>query len=176
MTEQEKEQYFKEIFKRNYQKLFLYALYLVGSEEDARDIVSDVFRKLLENYPSVLISKVDSWLFIATKTRCIDITRHRKRNQDFIKYYLEHNDVTESTFDTYDQRLDAIIEVIGQLPEKTKHVMEFCYLEDMTYKEAGELLGLQPSGVKKHVLKGLQTIRERFNIDYKKGQAPKAGK
>ena len=173
MTEQEKDLYFKEIFKRNYEKLFLYALYIVGNDEDARDIVSDVFRKLLENLPVVMLSQVDSWLFITTKSRCIDMIRHRKHVSEFAKYYLESNDVNASTLSSYDERLDAIIEVISTLPEKTRSVMELCYLENLTYKEAGDMLGLKPSGVKKHILKGLQAIRERFNVSYKKGQEPK---
>ena len=173
MTEREKDLYFKEIFQRNYEKLFLYALYLIGNGEEARDIVSDVFRSLLENLKVVLLSKVDSWLFVTTKSRCIDCIRHRKHINVFAKYYLENNDVNAFTLDCYDERLDTIIEIINQLPDKTRHIMELCYLEDMTYKEAGELLNLKPSGVKKHILKGLQYIREHFHVSYKKGKEPK---
>ena len=156
MTEQEKELYFKEIFKRNYQKLFLYALYLTGDEEEARDIVSDVFRRLLENLQTVLLSSVDSWLFVTTKTRCLDWVRHQKCVHNFAKYYIEQDDVNVNTFDEYDERLDGVLTIMLQLPEKTRRVMELCYLEDMSYKETGEMMGLQASGVKKHILKGLQ--------------------
>ena len=173
MTESEKNLHFQEIFKRNYQKLFLYALYLTGNEEDARDVVGDVFRRVLENYHGVLLSQVDSYLFTATKSHCIDLIRHRKRTHEFVKYYNGQNDLDEQTFESYDQRLDDILETIHAMPEKTRRVMELCYLEDMTYKEAGELVGLAPSGIKKHILKGLQTIRQKFNVNYKKGAAPK---
>ena len=173
MTEQEKELYFKEIFKRNYKKLFLYALYMTGNQEEARDIISDVFRKFLETYHTILYSSVDSWLFITTKTRCIDWMRRQKRVHEFAKYYVVQNDVSENTLDEYDQRLETVLQVMGTLPEKTRRVMELCYLEEMSYKETGEVMGLQPNGVKKHIMKGLQAIRSYFNVDYKKGQGPK---
>ena len=173
MTEREKDLYFKDIFKRNYQKLFLYALYMTSNEEDARDIVGEVFRKVLENYQNVELDYADFYLFISTKSQSIDFIRHRKRNTDMMKHYIEDTDVNEYNLDSYNQRLDDILEVIHTMPEKTQHIMKLCYLEDMTYKEVGEVTGLAPSGVKKHILKGLRTIREKFNVNYKKGQAPK---
>lgn len=172
MTEREKISYFKEIFKRNYQRLFLYALYMTSNDEDARDIVGEVFRKVLENYERIALDNIDSYLFISTKSQSIDFIRHRKRNTEMMKYFLEHNEVNERSFDSYNEKLDAILEVIHTMPDKTQQIMKLCYLEDMTYKEVGELTGLAPSGVKKHILKGLKTIREKFNVNYKKGKAP----
>ena len=68
-----------------------------------------------------------------------------------------------------EERIKMIMAIIDKLPPLTQKVMELCYIEKKRYRETAEILGLSESGVRKHIMKGLDTIRKHFSVRYKKG-------
>lgn len=59
--------------------------------------------------------------------------------------------------------------LIENMPPTTRLVMEQCYLYKKKYKDVAEMTGLSESGVRKQIMKGLDTIRSFFSVKYKKG-------
>ena len=41
---------FESLYRENYSRMYFFSLTIVGEEESARDIVSDVFSKVWDNY------------------------------------------------------------------------------------------------------------------------------
>lgn len=66
-------------------------------------------------------------------------------------------------------RIVTIMRLIEEMPSLTRTVMEQCYVYKKMYREVAQLTGLSESGVRKHVMKGLNIIREHFSVKYKKG-------
>ncbi|MDY6240592.1 MAG: sigma factor, partial [Prevotella sp.] len=61
---------FDNLFKRAYPKLFFYARSIVGNEDDAEDVVEDVFLELWRRRDSVEWGdKIDAYLYRAVFTR-----------------------------------------------------------------------------------------------------------
>jgi len=170
MTSEERDTNFETIFKSNYQRLFSYATYMIGEAEQARDAVADVFEHAWSSYATVRLDDIDNYLFLCTRNRCLDALRHRQVMHDFSQKCLGQAEMTIAEWDEYDERLDKIMAIIDQMPAKTRFIMQQCYLQENTYKDVGEITGLSQSGVKKHIMKGLDIIRNYFLVNYKKGQ------
>jgi RNA polymerase sigma-70 factor (ECF subfamily) len=68
-----------------------------------------------------------------------------------------------------EERIAAIMKLIDEMQEPTHTIMEQCYLYKKKYKEVAQMVGLTESGVRKHIMKGLDKIRAFFNVKYKKG-------
>lgn len=173
MTTEERDSNFEQIFKGHYQSLFSYALFMTEDAEQAKDTVNDVFERLWRVYASVRLDGIGNWLFMCVRNKCLDFLRRQQMARGFAQSKLEACDETISEWEEHDERLDTILALIGSMPPQTRFVMEQCYLQERTYKEVGELLGMSQSGVKKHIMKGLETIRNYFSVNYKKGQGPK---
>lgn len=172
MTAKERDLHFECLFKDNYQRLYTYATFMIGDAEHARDLLGDVFERLWKSYLTVEIESAADWLFLCTRNKCIDSIRHQQVRRDYAESIKQQvTDISE--WETYDERLDIINKLIKEMPAQTKFAMEQCYLMERTYKEVGGIMGLSESGVKKHIMKGLQIIREYFSVKYKKGQGLK---
>lgn len=173
MTKEERDYNFESIFKDNYQRLFSYAVCMTNDAEQAKDLVSDVFEQLWTTYASVRLDSIDSWLFLCVRNKCLDFFRHQKTVRDYVQTRVSAVATTLTEWEEYDERLDTINALIKKMPPQTKFAMEQCYLMENTYKDVGEIMGLSQSGVKKHIMKGLEIIRNHFLVNYKKGQGPK---
>lgn len=49
---------------------------------------------------------------------------------------------------------------LGELEEKTRHILEFVFLQDLTQKETAELLGVSIITVSRHLKKGIQLLQK----------------
>lgn len=67
-----------DLYRENRYKLFIHANNLINDEENAKDIVNDVFCSILEN--ENLKENSDDilpLLFVMVKNKCIDFLRHK---------------------------------------------------------------------------------------------------
>lgn len=159
---------FKTLFEQYYSKLYYEAVSIVGDEEDAQDIVSDFFASLWEHYDIDSLPYNHTYLYRGVQRRCLDFIKHNKVKDKFNKFYLT---TTLSLFyddETEDERLKKIEQVIDQMPERTRFVVDKCYMEGLKYAEVAALLNISRDGVRKHITKALNLLRSAFSEDKKK--------
>lgn len=160
---------FEQFFRCNFEKLHLYALHLINDEEVSRDIVSDAMEYVWNHFSD---RDADKWLRYSVsfvRNRCLDHIRRKavhKKYADFFKYAVEHKDTIGYSED--DERLKDINAVIDTLRPKTRLVLQECYINRKSYKEVADELEISTSGVKKHIITALKTIREEIAKKYKK--------
>ena len=69
---------FEKIFDDNYRRLIFHALRFVDSQQEAEDIVSDVFYELWKKIDCLdLNSGITSYLYRAVSTRALNVIRHK---------------------------------------------------------------------------------------------------
>ena len=69
---------FEKLFDDNYRRLIFHALRFVDSQEEAEDIVSDVFYELWKKIDCLdLNSGITSYLYRAVSTRALNVIRHK---------------------------------------------------------------------------------------------------
>ena len=57
---------------------------------------------------------------------------------------------------------ETLRNVVAQLPEKRRAVFEMCFLEDLTYREAAEVLGISIKTVENQMAAALKVLRVAF--------------
>ena len=138
---------FKTLYKSYYSKLMRFARYYTLCEEDAENIVQDVFVLLWEKKAAtenkVLLA---SYLFTMVKNRCLDYLKHKSVVEEY-KLYIEENHYHEVRFkigslqgvDTDvldDDALRALIaNAMDTLPPRCREIFIKGKLEGMKYKE-----------------------------------------
>ena len=69
---------FEKLFDDNYRRLIFHALRFVDSQEEAEDIVSDVFYEFWKKIDCLdLNSGITSYLYRAVSTRALNVIRHK---------------------------------------------------------------------------------------------------
>lgn len=152
---------FENIYRRLYPRLFLYAHDFIGDEEACRDIVADVFMKFWDVRDSVRTDTVEAYLRTSVRNACMMYFRKSDRFEEYAMYMRLSAEEMES-IDAVDESVDELLKAIDRLPQRTRHILEQCYLHDKSYREVGDMLGITADGVKKHIVKAYAFIREYF--------------
>ena len=141
-------------------RLFVLALYIVEHEENAKDIVQDLFVDFWENriYEKINVS-IEHYLYRAVKNKAITL----KKKQTYIasaKRELPYS-VFENGYGALDnnelsKELDA---AIHQLPPMSSKVFQLHYINHLSYKEISLKLGISHSTISTHMDRALKKLR-----------------
>lgn len=163
---------YKLLFRRYYANLLFYATRIVG-EEEAEDVVQDVFTELWRRQAIVEVGEqIQAFLYRAVYTRALNVLKHRdiqnsyeavlmdihKRRVEF--YQPDSNDVVKRIEDCELRR--QLTEAINELPDKCKTVFKLSYLHDMKNKDIAEAMGISLRTVEAHMYKALKLLRDRL--------------
>lgn len=164
---------YQTIFRRYYPSLIFYASRLVG-EEDAEDVVQDVFVELWRRQNNIEIgTQIQAFLYRAVYTRALNVLKHRnvedgycaamkEINQRRAEFYQPDNNEVIRRIEDRELRKE-IYNAINELPDKCKEVFKLSYLHDMKNKEIADTLGVSLRTVEAHMYKALKYLRSRLN-------------
>ena len=159
MTE-EKEQRMERLFHDLYEQMYRFAFALLHGNEEARDVVSDVFSRLWDKQ----LVPDRAYLMQSVKNACINLIG-RKRRGERLKRLVplsEGKGAGEEPSRLEERWLAAVDSIDHDLTYQTASVIRLCYREGMSYKNTAEELGISVSAVNKHIVKGLRTLREKL--------------
>lgn len=143
-------------------KIYGYVLKRVGKVEDAEDVTSVVFEKVLVNIETFDEDKASfsTWIYRIALNCITDFYRSRgRKKEDAIDDAAFH--AKASTGDGL-ERLDIqmfVIELVRQLPMKYQEAVTLRYFGDMRVLEVAEALGISETAASKRILRGLDQMK-----------------
>ena len=143
-------------------KIYSYVLRRVGRVEDAEDVTSTVFEKVLVNLDSYDGSKASfaTWIYRIALNCITDFYRSRgRRKEDATDDSILR---TRSGGDSGIERLDSyisVVELLGRLPPKYQEAVTLRYFAGMRVIEVAETLGITETAASKRILRGLDELR-----------------
>ena len=157
---QAKEQQFKELFLSEYGRMYKAAYILLGDEDEAKDVVQDIFAKLWAGTAPIKEESKKTFLLTCVRNRCLNIIAQRQTHQESITFLMPA--VIES--EAYDEKIvDAVNRYVDErLTPQTSRIIKMHYNEDLSYKEISHSLGISLSAVNKHIVQGLRKLRLTF--------------
>lgn len=154
---------FGKIYKIFAPILYQRLLRLLKDTDTVEEILQDTFLKLWEKRGQIDPEQVfTTYLYRIADHLAIDVFRRISRDKALqqelwastISFYLH----TEETFLAKEQR-QLISTAIEQLPPKRKQILILCKLEDKSYQEVAELLGISVSTVSNQLVKAIKEIK-----------------
>jgi RNA polymerase sigma-70 factor (ECF subfamily) len=143
-------------------KLYGYLLVNVNNEEVAKDILQDVFLKVIEKkelYKSD--NNYQGWVFRITKNMLIDYFRKNKTHNE-LQVVMDNKVSFEDLPETYKDLMPALDEFINNLPSKYKEPLILSDIEGMNQKQIAEKLSLSLSGAKSRIQRARKILKENF--------------
>lgn len=160
---------FEELYISHYARMKRFAQEYVIREEDAENIVHDIFVEVLEkNIDLTSIVNLSGYLFMTLKNKCIDFLRRKTVEQNFISEMLkEYNQTLKlklTSLESLDNKLlsnediDTILHnAIDSLPEKCREIFIMNKLEGKKQKTIANELNIS-----------IHTVESQMSIAYKK--------
>ena len=164
------EMVFREIMECWYSRLFNFASGYLNNEENAKEVVQDVFLQLWDHRKKLADNtSLNAYLFTLTRNRCIDLIRRERLMLQFrADKQEEYMQLTENYHALSDPILDKIFalelqseidKTVDCLPEQCRKVFVMSRAHGMKNREIGSLLNLSEKTVESHLTKALRTIR-----------------
>lgn len=164
------DQAFAEIYRRYNGVLFLHAYRMLGDQEEAKDILQELFTSLWFNRKELrLHTSLSAYLYKALRNRVLDAIAHKKVEQKYIDSLAAFIEKGEWLTDQQvrEKELTVLIErEVSLLPPKMREVFEMSRNTDLSYKEIAEELHISDKTVKKQVSNALHILREKLDLAF----------
>lgn len=165
-------EHFAELVNRYRDPIYSLALHLTGDPEEARDLAQQSFVKafcaLARFRPGY---KFSSWLYTIAANLCRSYLRKQKHRPLSIETSFTDPEalpsaaaVTESPADVHgrDELRRLVLSAVNGLPTKYRVVVVLRHLNDLSYKEIGEILKLPPTTVEHRLRTAREMLRQRL--------------
>ena len=131
---------------------------LLYDDEEARDVVSEVFSTLMKS--DVAPRNTESYLLMSVRNRCMNLLEHKSVRAKFEQaYMMEMKSEPQSTDD--DDRLREVMDYAERnLTEQTLRVFRLRHLQGMKYQEIADELGISRVMVYKHLAQAMDRMKE----------------
>ena len=138
---------------------YRYAFHFMRNEEDAKDIVQDVFEKLWINRKKIDLERVKSWLYKCAHNAMINFLNKKSRTRYMDSQSLpERPSMPDSTFESQ-QMVERIVNI---LPPIQKSIILLRDIEVYSYDDIGQILDLSPSQVKVYLFRARMKIKKQL--------------
>ena len=172
----------KELFKNIYysyrKQMVSVAIPILKNDEDAEDVVEDVFLRIAQKYFDIIRSienetDLRNYLLKATKNTAINELKSKKKDNMSLDTVSEYNigeikELSDSIFIEvlcnkidYDQILDAI----KNLSEKYRYVLYYHFVMELTVPQTAKILNQSVPTTKKQIVRGKKMLLNLLNIE-----------
>ena len=152
------------LFRQHYAAMYRLARTILYDADESKDVVSDVFVRLLHATPSVQPDKMESYLMMAVRNRCLDVLSHKSVREQVEKLLLQEMKQRHIVARSEDERLDRLMQYIErELPPLSQRILRLRFLQEMTYEEVAQEVGVSKVTVYNHLWQSMHRIKEYFS-------------
>ena len=169
MTKEE----FESIYRQHYAKMYRLARTMLYDVDESKDVVSDIFARLLRESLRVGASagmkyhpqqnQMEGYLMTAVRNRCRDVISHKSIRERVEKLFLQESMPCHIISMNDDDRLELLMQFIeAELPPLSQQIFRLRFLREMSYEEVAQATGVSKVTVYNHLSQSLQRIKEHF--------------
>lgn len=159
---------FEIIYHRYKGLLYVHASKHLNDQEEAKDIIHDIFSNLWQNRTTLHIQEnLTAYLYQAVRNRVINQQLKSHRADEYINSLQEFISHVQADTDhrVREKMLMELIEQeIASLPPKMRIVFELSRKEGLSHKEIAEQLHITEQSVRSHVKGALKILRLRLGL------------
>ena len=150
------------LFKAHYTQMYRLAATILYDEDESKDVVSDVFVRLLDKDIALRQDTAEAYLMQATRNQCRNVLERKQVRERFVRLFSA--EAVEPSIGSDDRlRMEELMRFIhDQLPPLSQQVFRLRYLQEMTCQEVADALGVSRQTVHTHLQQSIAKIRVFF--------------
>lgn len=157
---------FRTIYNDHWATVYYQVFRILKNEEDAQDIVQEVFSSLWLSREKLRDdTNLSAYLYVHGRNRVFNLIASQKVRSDYlisIAHYAENfQNITEEILDS-DELLKRVQAEVDKLPAKMREIFELSRKEDLSHREIAERLNISPETVKKQIKNALKILKPKF--------------
>lgn len=161
----ETEMIFEQVFKSHFKQLHAYAYTILKDEDEAEEVVQNVFYKLWEKKERISeLQSLNAYLYRAVYNDSLNYLKHQKVKASYQSFAMHNNsEMDNSASDKKLNELERRLSVaLSELPEQCRTIFQMSRFEELKYREIAERLGLSVKTVENQMGKALRLMRTKL--------------
>lgn len=161
-------QAFELIYNRYKGVLYIHAYKMLRDEDEAKDVVQELFIKLFSKASVICLrTTLSAYLYASIRNRILDIIAHKRIKTD---YLASLEDFVQQGVYTTDQLMREkelafqIEKEVSLLPEKMRQIFEMSRNANLSHKEIAAKLDISDKTVKKQISNALKLIKVKLHL------------
>lgn len=159
---------FTHIYDRYKYLLYAHAFKRLRNEEEAEDIVHDLFATIWNKRETFeLKTHLSGYLYAAVRNRIFKLLAHKDVESEYISSFHQATEEASNITDhlVRENQMTAMIEKeIAALPQKMREVFELSRKQNLSHKEIAEQLGISEQTVSKQVTNALKILKTKLGL------------
>lgn len=159
---------FTEIFNRYWPKLFLHARHMLSDDDQAEDLVQEVFSWIWQHYGDFSFNQsLSAYLYGAVRNKVFDQIKHEKVKQVKLTDISDYIRAGQYGLDeelNYKELVRIIDQEIELMPPKMREIFEMSRYGNLSHKMIADQLGISEQTVRKQVQRALRLLRIRLKL------------
>jgi RNA polymerase sigma-70 factor (ECF subfamily) len=150
------------IVRQHWRRVFNVAYKFVGTHDQAEDLAQDIFLKVFKSLDTFdRRANFQTWLTSVSRNLCIDHYRSVRKERETIDRNVDANELTpasndESPIAALEQRdrVTLLRQALAALPPALRKAVVMRDLQELSYQEIADTLGLPEGTVKSRINRG----------------------
>ncbi len=166
---------FLSLFNKHHKQVYRHAFYLLKNTESAEDMTQETFIKAWQLKNELRQSTVHSWLLKCVQNLCFNELKRRKHqvypSDEFtdIVDNLHHSESVQHVQSPEkivcnDETKRLVHQAIGKLPPRLRLIVVMRELDDMSYSDISEVIGIPEGTVKSTLYRARKKLRKILSI------------
>jgi RNA polymerase sigma-70 factor (ECF subfamily) len=160
-----KENEIEQLFRQHYAQMAKLARTMLYDDEEARDVVSEVFAALIRS--DIVPVNIKNYLLTSVRNRCLSILEHKSVRAKFEQAYtLEMKSASQPAeegggeYQSSDRLGNLMTFAEQNLTKQALRVFRMRHLQGMKYQDIADELGISRVMVYKHLTQAMEKIKE----------------
>ena len=154
---------FEDIYRQHYAKMYRLARTMLYDADESKDVVSDIFARLLRGGVMPDSDRMEGYLMTAVRNRCRDVLNRKSMQERVEKHFLQESMQSQIVSMNDDDRLERLMQFIeAELPPLSQQIFRLRFLSEMSYEEVAQAAGVSKVTVYNHLSQSVQRIKEYF--------------
>ena len=155
----------EQLFRQHYAQMTKLARTMLYDDEEARDVVSEVFAALIRS--DIVPVNIKNYLLTSVRNRCLSILEHKSVRAKFEQAYtLEMKSASQPAeegggeYQSSDRLRNLMTYAEQNLTKQALRVFRMRHLQGMKYQDIADELGISRVMVYKHLTQAMEKIKE----------------
>ncbi|WP_442591835.1 RNA polymerase sigma factor [Pedobacter sp. AW31-3R] len=168
LLKQGNEQAYSEIYTRYWPLLFRHSYRMLADEDQAMDVVQDIFTSLWLNREAIDFKiSLSAYLYTAARNRTVNVINKSKLQLTYmesLQKFIDQGAYVTDELVRYNELSAEIEAEISKLPPRMREIFELRRNAGLSYKQIATQLGLSDETVKTQVARALKVLRTKFGV------------
>lgn len=159
MTQRERQ--VERLFKLHYRAMYRLASILLHDDDESKDIVHDVFAKLLAQQVELREDTAQSYLLLSVRNRCMNAIRNHKIHEQVHRHLLSAYELEQTSPEDLEHEIEVLKAGINELfPPICREVIRLHFTVGLSFREIAVRLNVSETTIYKHLRNALNQLRQ----------------